>query len=235
VYLALLAALLWATASRVQLLDAPRRPDDWPIRRHPAIAHLMPYLRGDSLAAIWFAARVLRRKFIDQNAQADRAGLVWIMHWANLWKGGWRWEWTGEHDAKGREIRRLIPKHRRSEQINDLSSEQVARRRTARRGGRRPHTAEASMERCAKYRLTLCLEGKGTCVGARALTYVADAAKRTGCAVVFMTLQSIAGWRVRLRDALAVDLPCALLPRGPKPDDWEIWAARGVQVWGRWR
>lgn len=91
------------------------------------------------------------------------------------------------------------------------------------------------MARCARYGVTLCLEGKGTCVGARAFTYLADAAKRTGCAVVFMTLQSIAGWRIRLRDALAVEFPCALLPRAAKPDDWPTWAERGVQVWGRWR
>lgn len=230
----MLLPLLFALVG-VQLLDAPRRPAAWPIRRHPAIAHLMPYLRGDSLHAIWFAARILRRKFIDQNAQADRSGLVWIMHWANLWKGGYRWEWTGQHDAKGREIRHQIPRHRRGEHINELSSEQVARRRTAQYGGRRPHTAEASMARCAKYGVTLCLEGKGTCVGARPFAYLAAAAKRTGCAVVFMTLQSIRGWRTRLADALAVDFACALLPRGPKPADWSRIAAQGVQVWGRWR
>jgi hypothetical protein len=192
----------------------------------------MPYLRGDSLWTIWFAATVLHRRFIDQNTQADAHGVVWVMHWARIVLNGYRWYWTGERDADGREVRRRVP---RAWQIQNLSTAQVSHLRTRRRGGKRPHSALTHMRRMAKYNRVWCLEGKGTMRHAVSFSYLANCARLTGCLVVFMTLQSIPGWRNRLRKAHAAGFPCALLPRGPKPDDWHEFEAMGVQVWGRWR
>lgn len=231
-YLIVFLALVALTSRAPLALTSPTWPTNWPIRRHPRIAHLMPYLRGDSLAAITFAARVLRRRFIDQNGQEDADGVVWILHWARLVKGGYRWHWTGQHDAHGREVRVRIPRGR---MVDDCTTRYMAGVRSRKYGGRRPRTAEEHMARCARYGRILCLEGKGTLRTRKAYEYLAAAAVRTGCVVVFMTLQSIPGWRHRIRSALAVKFPVALLPRGAKPDDWQTFADAGVQVWGRWR
>lgn len=217
------------------MLTAPMAPRGWPIVRHPKIAHLMPYVRGDSLGAVWIAARVLRRKFIDQNAQEDADHLVWVVHWAKLRKIGVRWLFTGKYDAKGREIRRRLTVHELNTSINDHPTEFVARLRFRERGGRRLRTAYDHMARCARYGITLCLEGKGTLKHPEAFEYIAESAIKTGVRIVFMRLQSIAGWREAFQHALAVDLKCALLPRMARPADWVTWRNRGVQRWGYWR
>lgn len=209
-------------------------PAGWPITRHPRIAHLMPYLRGDSLRAIWFAVHVLRARFIDQNAQVDAYGVWWIMHWATVRKNGYRWYWTGHLDTKGREVRKRVPKHW---QVHHLSTRRVRRLRTRKHGGRAPHQVGDHMRRWADLNVTGCLEGKGTTTHAPQSSYdqLAFLAELYGCRMVYMTLQSIPGWRKRLTKAAAAGLPCALLPRGRKPADWSTFEALGVQVWGRWR
>lgn len=198
---------------------------------HPRIAHLMPYLFGDSPHALIVAHR-LGYRFIDRNGQRDRNNVVWIMHWADLRKGGYRWVFTGNHDAKGREIRARVPK---GTKVHHCSTDYVGRLRTRKHGGRRPHTAAEDMAGCKARGLTMCLEGKGTVTTPGAFAYIANASARTGCPVIFMTLQSIGGWRTRLTLAHGVNLPLALLPRGPKPGDWPRFRAMGVRRWGRWR
>jgi hypothetical protein len=200
----------------------------------------MPYLRGDSLHAVWVAVHILRRRFIDQNGQVDAFGVWWIMHWSLLRRGGYRWLFTYKHDAKGREIRVRVPKTRK---VQHCPTGYVERLRTRKRGGRRPHKAAEHFTHWADEDVTGCLEGKGTVTKAPQESYdelVADALA-SGCRMVFMTLQSIPGWRTRLRKMHAagvrngVTVPLALLPRGRKPADWSEFEDIGVQVWGRWK
>lgn len=211
-------------------LTLPPQPARMPTQ-HPHIAHFMPYLIGDSLRAILMAFK-LGFRYIDQNGQADAHGIVWIMHWARVILNGYRWYWTGHHHADGTEVRRRVPW---SWKIDHLSTTEVSHLRSRKRGGRRPHTARVHMAHCKAKGRILCLEGKGTLHRPVSFTYVASSAISTGCVVIFMTLQSIPGWRTRLRNAHAVGLPLAILPRGRKPDDWHEFEAMGVQVWGRWR
>jgi hypothetical protein len=220
--------------TRSGLLTAPQRPAGWPIQRHPRIAHLMPYPWSDSLRATTVAHH-LGFRYVDKNGQADADHIVWIIHWSKIGKNGIRYIWTGGIEADGREIRRPLTALELDYQIDQCSTRFVARLRWRQHGGRRIHTAEAHMRRCADLGVVMCLEGKGTMNDAQAADYVVAAAVRTKVRLVFMTLQSIPGWRHRLDLYLDRATACALLPRGPRPQDWGVWRDRGVQRWGRWQ
>jgi hypothetical protein len=215
--------------------ELPRAPRNWPIRRHPRIAHLMPYMWSDSLRSVRVAKR-LGFRFTDKNGQVDADRVTWIVHWAVIGKNrGLTWIATDHRDARGREVRRRLTKAELASRIKDHPTEWVARLRTREHGGRRLYTAREMMAEHARLDMTMCLEGKATMKGARAFQLLAGDAIATGVRIVFMRLQDIPGWRKAFRRALAVGLVCALLPRGPRPADWASWKARGVQRWGSWR
>lgn len=202
---------------------------------HPRIAHFMPYLKGDSIKAIALAffAHFL---FIDQNVQDDREGGLWVLHWGR-WKKQWRWIWTGEYDARGREIR--VRCRYKRDKIHQLSPEQVSRLRSKRRGGFRPRTLREHMLRCAFWGITLCAEFKFTVTVAQAEQVATDAIE-TGCKIVAMRLSNVAGGirgaYLTLSRLANAGVAGALLPRGRKPADWETaWVPLGIKCWGRWR
>jgi hypothetical protein len=241
VYLTLLLSLFGVLAatgqSRVTLTDVPHRPAGWPLRRHPRIAHFMltrfPYLYTDGFAALHRAKR-LGIRGADRNMVCTSDGWAVIVHWPRLVKNGFRWRWTGEHDTKGREIR-----ERASSRFlaHEHPLEQVLTFRSRRRGGRRPHTAEEDMRVAAELGREWYGEAKGSPGFGQPLVWerLRVSAVRTGVRAATMTLQSLPGWRERLREAVAHDWSAALLVRGPKPADWAEFEAAGVQAWGRWR
>lgn len=240
-YLTLVLVLLGVFASSsstgAQLLDTVQRPAGWPIRRHPRIAHFMltrlPYLYTDSFAALRRAKR-LRIRGADRNLACTRDGWAVVVHWPRLVKNGFRYRATGKHDARGREIR-----GRASSRflVHEHTLEEVLTFRTRKRGGRRPHTAEEDMRVAVELGREWYGEVKGSPGFEHPLVWdrLKASAIATGVRCAFMTLTKLRGWRERVDQALAHELPIAVLPRTPKPADWQKYADAGVQVWGRWR
>ncbi len=217
-------------------IPAPPRPKVVP-ERHPRIAHFLPYLLGDSLRALALAIR-LGYHYIDLNIRVDGQGRVWVLHWRRS-NREWRWRWIGERTERGREIR-VRNNDRRP--IEQLTTAEVSRLRARRFGGRRPRKLMTYMLRARKHDLTLCLEAKNSPAFQRPEVWkrIATMASVTGCLVIVMTLQRPGEPAHRafkiLKNATRVGFPVALLPRGPKPSDWEsVWMPLGVQKWGRWR
>lgn len=217
-------------------MRTPNRPSPMP-DRHPHIAHFDPYLFGDSLRAIRLAKR-LGYRYIDQNGQVDRDGETWVVHWWRFRKE-WNWMWTGEYNRLG--IEKRVRVGYKSATIGGLSSRKVERLRSARFGGRRPRRLVAHMQRAADVGIILCWEVKN----ARAFCdktiaqRVRAQAIRTGVVMVVMTLQNLpdnAAAFCRLKNFAEEGFAVALLPRGPKPADWDgRWADIGCKQWGRWR
>lgn len=216
---------------------------------HPRIAHFLGrgpfrYLVGDSLTAIKRAKR-LRFKWIDQNAQCTRDGLVYVLHWPKVWKNGYRWYFTGRRDRRGREIRvplSSIPAFKsRNVKIEDLLGLEVGRLREKRRGGRRPYQARTHMALCEAVGINLALEVKNSdgFLELRTWQRLAEDAGMTRARVAIMTLQNQGGNARALRRltlAHTVGFPVALLPRGKRPANWSSdWQPLGIKVWGRWR
>jgi hypothetical protein len=222
-------------------LTAPRRRGLTP-QHHPRVAHFMPYLRGDSLAAIWLAIK-LGFKYIDQNGQCDADGTVWITHWGRFRKQ-YMWMWTGQYKGRGklrREVRVKVTF--KGQKIEQLHTHEVDKLRSARFGGQRPRTARRHMEVCAAANITLCFEAKDSvgfltpAVWAR----LRQDAIATGAVVIVMTLTSL--YRPGhpedpyTRAALAVTtggFPAAMLPRTHRPADLQRLHNLGIEVWGRW-
>lgn len=209
--------------------------------RHPRTAHFMPYLFGDSLAALKRAKR-LRFKYVDQNGLCDAEGQTWISHWPKYRKQ-YRWYFTGRTTGSGnrrREIRARVPAHW-PEKFHNLTTAQAASLRSARIGGRRPLRARTHMHEAHRLGLVLCLEVKNSPGFLKASTWHRLAGDRdaTGCRVIVMTLQNQGGNAhafVRLTGAHAAGFPVALLPRGKRPSNWHAaWVPMGVRQWGRWR
>jgi hypothetical protein len=216
-------------------LTTPRKPPRWPVAHHPQLAHFLPYLTGDSLAAIRRAGRLRRlgRVWgIDQNGNRTADRTAWILHW-----GRWRLQYpfvaTGRVTATGREIRALAPRSW-PRHFSELTDEQAARLRQLPAGGRRPHRARVHMEVAAQQNVPWCLEGKGRFHGVDWDRLTADAVE-TGVVAVFMVLTSWPDWRADVREAAARGWAVAVLPRTPRPADWAEFHALGVQVWGSWR
>lgn len=236
-FLILLAILGAGHHPGVALLDEQLRPVGWPIRRHPKIAHFMrtatPYLFTDSFAALRLAKR-LRLRGADRNLACTADGWAVVVHWPRMVKNGYRWRWTGEHDARGREIRERAS---RRFLVHEHTLEQTLTFRTRRRGGRRPHTAEQDMAVAAELGREWYGEAKGSPGFNHPLVWERLRASwiRTGVRAAIMTLTKLPGWRDRVEQALAHDFPVAVLPRTPRPADWAKYADAGVQVWGRWR
>lgn len=213
---------------------------------HPRLLHLMPYRRGDSLTAIKHAARSRRVWGIDQNLLCTADDIPVVMHWPKLWKGGWRWEWTGELVGKGklrREKRRRVPKGRRGDTVSSQPWSVVSRRRTRRWGGQRPYQARTHMAVAAAEDVPLMLEAKGSpgLHGAKVWRQLRADQLATGARVGVMTLPTLrGGWtgalhRLDLAHTVG-GFPVAVLPRGPKPAWWDDAAARiGVRWWGTGR
>lgn len=236
--LALGVALVLGAYAPRPALQGPWYPRRWPIPR-PRIAHFMPYLLGDSLAAIRRARR-LGYRYIDQNIQATRDGFAVVVHWGNMRRAGYTWRWTGNYDAQGREVRVKVV---RVIDIADEDWDTIQRLRTRKYGGQRPRLALAHMREAARVGVTLCLEAKGSRqfvgtnhpVWKRLETWAAE----TGAHVIIMSLQNMGSERRVLHvltAAHAHGFAVALLPRGPKPRDWATrWAPLDVAVWGHWR
>jgi hypothetical protein len=214
-------------------MTAPRKPKGWPIRRHPRIAHLLPYLVGDSIKAI-LRAIVLGFRFIDQNGLATRDLTVWVLHW-HRYRLQYPYVWTGRY-KNGREVRVLVPRSW-PRKFDALTDAQAARLRSRPRGGKRPRRADAHMVVAAHGGIIWCLESKGGHPWRQPGTLdrlVADAV-RTDVVMVLMILTSGPGWQDIARMAAERGLAVAVLPRTRKPDDWPALEALGVQAWGRWR
>jgi hypothetical protein len=67
--------------TRPTLQTVPTKPGAWPVRRHPRLLHLDPYLRGDSLAAVRLAGWLRRHGRvwgIDPNGNRTADRTVWI-------------------------------------------------------------------------------------------------------------------------------------------------------------
>jgi hypothetical protein len=215
----------------------PRRPKKMP-RSHPRVAHFMPYLRGDSMRAIWLAVRHGYR-FIDQNVQKDAEGERWVIHWGRFRKQ-WTWQWTGEYVGTGRlrrEKRVRVRYHHNF--LRQLSTEQVSRLRSRRIGGTRPRKLRDHMAECARRRIILCSEFKYT-PNREEWAEIARDAAQTGVTMIVMRLSNVSGGIVGafhcLSWAVEVGFAAALLPRGRKPVDWETkWVPLGIQKWGYWR
>lgn len=230
-------AVTGSSAALAMVAAVPLRPSVMP-RRHPRIAHFMPYLKGDSLRAIVLAVR-LKYHFIDQNVQQDGQGFLWVLHWGR-WRKQWRWMWTGRYvTRRGKRIEERVRCHYRRDKINQLSTEQVSRLRSKVRGGTRPLPLRTHMEWCAARHIILCAEFKFTASGEQAAQVAKDAIE-TGCVVIVMRLSNVAGGIhgafLTLARFAEVGICVALLPRGRKPVDWETrWVPLGIQKWGRWR
>lgn len=226
-----------AAAAALAFPYAPRRPAKMP-RSHPRVAHFMPYLRGDSMRAIWLAVRHGYR-FIDQNVQKDAEGQRWVLHWGRFRKQ-WKWQWTGEYVGTGRLRREKRVRVRYHQQfLRQLSTVQVSRLRSRRIGGSRPRLLRDHMAECARRRIVLCAEFKYTPTREEWAEIAADAIA-TGVTMVVMRLSNVSGGIVGafhcLSWAAEVGFCGALLPRGRKPADWETeWVPLGIQKWGRWR
>lgn len=227
----LIAALLGHTTAP-SLVAAPQ---GWPYRR-PRIAHFMPYLVGDSLSS-WKRARRLRIRHKDQNAQCTRDNHAVGVHWSAMAKNGYKYRATGEHyrlpGGRMVEKRVKVPGRLRVEE-HDLAA--VLTFRTARIGGRRPHTIREHMVAAVEQNRIMCLEVKGAPGFKHDEVWdrlAADAAA-TGVVLVVMTLTSIPGWWDRCQQAHRVELAVAILPRMAKPPWWDQPGWR-PQVWGRWR
>lgn len=226
--LAAIAAAIWLS---------PLAPS-FPIpARHPRIAHFMPYIFGDSLAALRKAKR-LGFRYVDQNGLCDAQGIVWIFHWPKYRKQ-YRWISTGRHTKRGREIRVRVPKSWPAK-VQDLQTSQVERLRSARFRGRKPWKARTHFAEAARLGLVLCLEVKGSPGFQNLATWRSLAIARDAfdAKVVVMTLQNQGGnaaARRRLELAAQHGFPVALLPRGKRPADWLEWQQLGVKQWGRWR
>lgn len=252
----LYAVLLWAPAIALALLplaqtttDAlfaapaqarPRRIRKMP-RRHPRIAHFMPYLIGDALTAPARAAR-LGFRFIDMNGNADAEGCTWIVHW-DRYRLQYAWVWTGELDAKGREVRKRVPADW-PKYLHLLTSDQVELLRSARRGGKRPRRALAAMNACREAGVILCLEVKNSPAYLREHAWVLLGlwAAVSGATVVPMTLQNLHRkghpedpWtRLELAHRVGKFPNVAILPRGKAPAT-PASVPGYVAVWGNWR
>lgn len=224
--------------SRPDLLTTPRKPGRWPIAHHPHLAHFLPYLTGDSLAAIKRAGRLRRLGLvwgIDQNGNATHDLVVFILHWRR-YRLQYRYVWTGEHHPGGREKRVLVPRSW-PKFFDQLTAAQADRLRSAPSGGRRPYRARTHMAAAAAQGIPWCLEGKGSpgLATAGCWDHLTADAIATGVTGVFMVMTSWPNWRDEVRQAVAHGWAVAVLPRTPKPADWPEFAAAGVQVWGRWR
>jgi hypothetical protein len=213
---------------------------------HPRLLHLSPYLRGDALGAIGLAARLRDRGLvwgIDQNGVCDAEGCTWVQHWPE-YRQQYPFVWTGRYVGRGptrREERIRVPDHWPAK-LWDLKSEQVARLRSRRLGGRRPHPARAHFHRAAEYGVPLMLEVKHSPGFRHAATWAKLEKDRrdTGAhRVGIMTLQT--QW---VTDEVAYEVaelavehkfPVALLPRRGRPKDWQKWILLGVRRWGPWR
>ncbi|MBO9522838.1 MAG: hypothetical protein J7518_14995 [Nocardioidaceae bacterium] len=222
-----------------------RRPSPMPTR-HPRVAHFMPYLMGDAIYAPRRARR-LRYRYIDMNGNCDRDGWVWLIHWAK-YRMQYRWvvllaaDGKVRRDAKGREVRARVPAAW-PEVLHELSSGQVKRLRSAKRGGSRPYTAAEGMIACEEADVTLCLEAKGSplFLTPEPWEWLHAWAVKTGVSMVVMTLQNV--YRkghpedpyTRLWLAIEHGFAVALLPRMKRPASWAIWESRGVQLWGKWK
>lgn len=231
-------------------------PADWP-RRRPRIAHFMPYLFGDSLAAIRRARR-LRFRYIDQNLNLSSDGVPVVVHWPLVRKNRLLYEVVPasrvvrKRGRRGRYAGRIayrrrgewVARHRHGYdvRVGDLTAAQLYRLRTRHAGrGRAPRPAHQHMREAQRVGIVLCLEAKGD----RRFNVPAPWAKlaawavHTNARVVVMTLQNLGGnanARARLAQAAHAGFPVAILPRGPRPVDWSTrWAPLGVAVWGRWR
>lgn len=218
--------------------NAPRRLRSMP-KKHPRIAHFMPYAWGDSLAAIVTAARLLFR-YIDQNAHVDADSEVWILHWGDM--RDFRWEWTGAyvgHGKRRREVRRRVPKR----PIGGMPTSKVARRRRRAVGGRRPRRAIAHMRRAESAGIVWCMEAKGSrgFLRRQVWEHLAAQATETGVRMVVMTLTNLhrkghpSDPYDRLLLASAVGFQVAVLPRTKRPAKWHEYKKAGIAVWGRWR
>lgn len=215
----------------------PRRIAKMP-RRHPRIAHFMPYLIGDALTAPARAAR-LGFAFIDMNGNADADDCTWIVHW-DRFRIQFGWYWTGELDAKGREVRARVPASW-PKYLHLLHSDQVELLRSAKRGGKRPRRAMAAMRACAEAGVIMCLEVKNSpaYLRARAWTLLGQCAAISGATVIPMTLQNLSRkghpedpWvRLKLAHHAGHFPDVAILPRGKAPASVPDYVA----VWGSWR
>jgi hypothetical protein len=215
-------------------MTTPRKPAGWPIRRHPRIAHFLPYLVGDSIRAI-FRAILLGFRFIDQNGLATQDHTTWILHW-HRYRLQYPYHWTGHYHASGREVRRLVPRTW-PKRFDDLTDHQAARLRQFPRGGKRPKRAEAHMIVAAHGHIIWCLETKAgrPMLQARTWDRLAADAVRTDVVMVVMVLTSWHGWQKIASMAAVRGFAVAVLPRTPRPSDWPALEALGVQVWGKWR
>lgn len=225
-FLILLLAGHHAT-TRLGLLTAPKRPVSWPIDHHPRLAHFLPYLTGDSLAAIRRAAWLRRRGRvwgIDQNGNRTRTGTVWILHWSR-----YRWQYPLHATPSGlRRVPKTWPTH-----FGQLTDAQAAQLRTV--TGRRPHRARRHMAVAAEAGVPWCLEGKNRMHSADWDALTADAVA-TRATVVYMTLSSWPDWQDAIREASQRGWAVAVLPRTHRPGNWaEFQAETGCQVWGHWR
>jgi hypothetical protein len=222
--------------TRPTLQTVPTKPGAWPVRRHPRLLHLDPYLRGDSLAAVRLAGWLRRHGRvwgIDQNGNRTADRTVWILHWAR-YRMQYPWIWTGERGIGGREIRRRVPPSW-PVKFYDLHDHQAAMLRSARIGGRRPHRARRHMAEAAKAGVPWCLEGKNKMHAADWDRLTRDAAE-TGVVCVFMVLSSWPDWQADIRVAAEHGWAVAVLPRTHRPAGWAAFQAEtGCQVWGHWR
>lgn len=214
---------------------------------HPKLLHLLPYLVGDSLAAIDVAARLRARGLvwgIDQNGVCDGELCTWVLHWPEYRKQ-YPWIWTGRMVGKGilrREERVPVPDHWPAK-IWHLDTDQVMVLRSAKYGGKRPHKARAHFHKAALRRVPLMLEVKHAPGFRNRETWIRLAADRDAAGihrVGIMTLQTQwpsddVAYEV-LELAVEHAFPVALLPRAPRPADWSTkWVLLGVRQWGPWR
>lgn len=208
-------------------------------QKHPRVFHEKPYWRGDSLRAI---KRAKRRgyRYIDQNvnltagdpdAEArDERPVAVVKHWPEPRKDGF----TRIVPERGR--RREPHRMPRDQSIARLPWSVVSRLRR-RVGSARYYRARTHMVVCADTGIILCAEVKGDRrFGHRqVMRDLRDDAKIAGGVVYVMTLQNLGDPLARLKAAKQEGFQTALLPRGPKPPDWETqWAPYIDAVWGRW-
>lgn len=208
------------------------RPSGWPIRR-PRIGHLMPYIRGDSLAAIRFVRVVLNLWWIDQNSLCTFDGYALRVHWDIMQKNGYKWRWTGRykrHNGRRVEERVWVTQPFR---VHEHTLAQALSFREKEYGGRRPHPVAVSWKRAARWNMRIMEEVKGSPGFRQAQVWqrMAADAEVIRPKVVIATLTDLPGWKGRCEQALAVNFPVAVLCRNMTAADKQWCRQRGIALW----